>query len=177
MIDTMTMTKVVGGLCGTALIFLIGKWAAEEIYHVGAKGHGDHHELAYTIIDPAVDDAGAEEEEPEEVVDFATVLASADPSAGEGVFRACRTCHKVADGENGTGPHLYGIVGRATASVEGYNYSGKLIAVVDTWTADELNLFLENPRSYAPGTKMAYPGMKDVQDRADLIAWLDSLDE
>lgn len=174
MLDTMTVTKVVGGFCGMLLVFLLGKWVAEEMYHVGPKGHGDHHDLAYVILEE--DDHGGDDE-PEVVVDFAEVYAAADAAAGEGQFRACRACHAVEDGKNGTGPHLYGIVGRATSSVDGYNYSGNLVKVVEAWTPEELNAFLEAPKSYAPGTKMAYNGMRDIEDRANLIAWLDSLDD
>jgi len=173
MFDTMTMTKIVGGFCGMFLVFLLGKWAAEEIYHVGAKGHGDDHHQAFTI-DTGEDD---HEDEPVVEVDFAEVLAAADPADGEGLFRACRACHKIEDGVNGTGPHLYGVVGRDIGSVDGFAYSGNLVAVAPVWTAEALNGFLENPRGWAPGTKMAYNGMNDIEDRAALIAWLDSLDD
>jgi len=174
MFDTMTLTKVIGGFCGMLLGFLLGHWGSEELYHVGGKGHGDHHDLAYVILEE--DDHGGDEE-PEEVVDFATVFAAADAAAGEGEFRGCKACHNVEDGKNGAGPHLYGVVGRSVASVDGFGYSGNLVKVVETWTPEELNLFLENPKGYAPGTKMNYKGIKDVEDRANLIAWLDSLDD
>ena len=170
MFDTMTMTKVLGGVCGTLLVFLLGKWVAEEVYHSG--GHGDH-EQAYVI---PVEDAGGEV-----VVDdgppFADVYALADAVEGEGLWRACSACHAREDGNNGTGPHLYGIVGRDVSAVDGFGYSGNLVAVNDVWTAEELNLFLENPKGYAPGTAMGYNGMRRLEDRANLIAYLDSLDD
>jgi cytochrome c len=75
-----------------------------------------------------------------------------------------------------TGPSLYGVVGRDVGSVDGFNYSGSLSAVADVWTPENLNAFLENPRGYAPGTSMSYNGMRNIEDRADLIAYLDSLD-
>jgi len=179
MFDTMTLTKITGGLCGMFLVFLLGNWAAETIYHVGSDGHGDGHgdapAQAY-IIDTGDDGHGDDNGDAEPEVPFAEVLAAADVAAGEKEFKACKSCHKIEDGKNGTGPHLYGIVGRATASVDGFGYSGKLIAVTPTWDAEALNAFLENPKGYAPGTKMSYKGMKDVEDRANLIAWLDSLD-
>ncbi len=173
MFDTMTMTKTVGAFCGMLLIFLLGNWAAETIYHGGAGGHGDDHHQAYSI-DTGEDDHGGEEEIAV-VVDFADVYAVATADEGEGLFRACRACHKLEDGANGTGPHLYGVVDRAVSSVDGFSYSGALVEVVETWTPEELNAFLENPRSYAPGTKMAYNGMKDIADRANLIAYLASI--
>ncbi|MDJ0823251.1 MAG: cytochrome c family protein [Paracoccaceae bacterium] len=172
MLDTMTFTKAVGGLCGALLIFLLGKWAAEELYHVGGY-HGK--EVAAYVIDTGEDDAAAEEEAP---VDFATLLASADVGKGEKVFGKCRACHKIEDGANGTGPHLYGIVGRTIGGVDGFgSYSGALDAVAEVWTAENLNGFLENPRGWAPGTSMSYAGLKKPEDRANLIAWLDTLDD
>ncbi len=177
MFDTMTMTKIVGGVCGMFLVFLLGKWAAETIYHVGPAGggHGEDHAAlqAYTIDTGASDSHGDEEED---AVPFADLYAVADAGKGEGEFKACRSCHKIEDGKNGTGPHLFGIVGRAVGVVDGFNYSGNLVKVVQSWGPEELDAFLENPKGYAPGTKMSFKGMKDPEDRANLIKWLDSLD-
>ena len=171
MFDTMTMTKIVGGFCGAFLVFLLGGFMAEAIYHEATSHDGEQHQ-AYTI------DTGAEESAGEDVaaVPFEEVYAAADAGAGERLFRQCQACHKVEDGANGTGPHLYGVVGRAVASVAGYSYSGALVEAADAWSPENLSGFLENPKGYAPGTKMSYSGMSSVEDRANLIAWLDSLD-
>lgn len=168
MLDTMTATKIVGGFCGTLLLFLLGGWAAEEIYHGGGHGYGEAKQ-AYVIDTGEEDDAGAEE-----VVQiaFADVFPSADAASGEKLWRACQSCHALEDGKNGTGPHLYGVVDRAVGAVDGFNYSGSLVAVAETWSPENLNGFLENPKGYAPGTKMSYNGMRDIEDRADLIAFL-----
>ena len=168
MFDTMTLTKVLGGFCGTLLVFLLGGWAAESIYFAG---HGEH-ELSYVI---EIEEEGAAEEAVEEQVDFATVLASADPAEGEGLWRNCRSCHSLEPGVNGTGPTLYDVVGRDVASVEGFNYSGALSDAADVWTPENLNLFLESPRDFAPGTAMTYAGMRQIEDRAHLIAYLDTI--
>jgi cytochrome c len=170
MFDTMTLTKIVGGFCGTFLVFLLGGWAAETIYHPG--GHGEHTQ-AYVI---EVEESGASEEAAVEVP-FEEVFAMADASAGEAVWRNCRSCHALEQGENGTGPYLYGVVGRAVDTAEGFSYSGALEEVVDVWTPENLYHFLEDPRGYAPGTAMGYAGLKDPQQRVDLIAYLDSLDD
>lgn len=176
MFDTMTATKAVGAFCGMFLVFLLGGFFAELIFHVGAEDHGDGHgvKAAYIIEVPEAD-LGEVEEEP--VVDFGALMASADVGKGEGEFKACRSCHKIEDGANGAGPHLYGVVGRSVGSVDGFGYSGNLVAVAQTWGVDELNAFLENPKAYAPGTKMNFKGIRDPEDRANLIAWLDSLDD
>ncbi len=173
MFDTMTMTKVLGGLCGTLLVFLLGGWVAEEIYHTGG-GHGDDHGQGYTI---AVAASGDSDEPVEEGPAFEEVYAMADAAEGEGEWRACASCHKLEAGENGTGPYLFGVVGRDVAGADGFSYSGALIAVNDVWTPEALNLFLESPKGYAPGTAMSYNGMRNIEDRANLIAYLDSLDD
>ena len=166
MFDTMTFTKIAASLCGALLVLLLGKWAADELYHAG--GHGG--EQSYVI------DTGAEVSD-EEVVEvaFADVFAVADADAGARVFRQCSACHKLEAGANGVGPYLHGVVGRDVGVAEGYAaYSGALTEVADVWTPENLNGFLENPRSYAPGTSMAYNGLRDVEDRANLIAYIQS---
>ena len=173
MFDTMTMTKLMGGFCGAFLIFLLGGFFAEFIYHEAEAHDGEHHQ-AYTI-ETGGDDHGGGEAEPE--VPFAEVLASADISEGPTLFRKCSACHKVEDGENGAGPYLYGVVGRDVGAASGYSgYSGALSEVADVWTPENLNAFLANPKGYAPGTTMSFAGFSDVEDRANIIAWLDSLD-
>ncbi|MCF6444296.1 cytochrome c family protein [Nereida sp. MMG025] len=166
--DTMTFTKVLGGLCGSLLVFLLGAWAAEELYHTGG-GHGYGEEQQAYVIPVEGDDA-AEEEVVQ--VSFEEVYANADASAASRIWRQCAACHKIEDGANGTGPHLYNVVGREKGAVDGYNYSGALVAVGGAWTPENLNGFLENPREYAPGTAMAYRGLADIEDRANLIAYL-----
>lgn len=169
MFDTMTLTKIVGALCGSLLVYLLGVWAAESIYHVGG-GHGGEHAQAYVIETDEGDSADAAEEAP----DFGALLASADTGKGEKLFGKCKACHKV-DGNNATGPHLDGVVGRTIDSVDGFGYSGALEQVGEVWTPDNLNLFLEYPKGAAPGTKMTFSGLKKIEDRANLIAWLDTL--
>ncbi|QFT91717.1 Cytochrome c-552 [Roseovarius sp. THAF9] len=175
MFDTMTFTKIMGGLCGTFLVFLLGKWAAEEIYHVGGGGHGEEHQAAY-VIETDEGEGGGEAEE-EEVVTLASLYPDADVGAGERVFGKCKACHQAEDGANGVGPHLYGVVGRDIGSVGGYSsYSGALSEAGDVWTPENLYAFLENPSGWAPGTSMGYAGLKKPEDRANLIAYLDQTD-
>ena len=175
MFDTMTLTKIVGSFCGALLIFLLGSWAAEEIYHVGG-GHGGGHDgeeitQAYSI---PVEDSGSDEPaEPE--VPFEEIYASADAGSGERVFSKCRACHQV-NGTDAVGPHLNGVVGREIGSVSGFNYSGALSEQgAEAWTPDVLNAFLTKPSDWAPGTTMSFNGLPKVDDRANLIAYLASL--
>lgn len=174
MFDTMTLTKVGGAFCGSLLILLLGNWAAEGLYHTGTSGHGGEGEeitQAYAI------DTGASEatgEAVEEGPDFATVFAAADAGAGERVFGKCKACHKL-DGTNGTGPHLDGVVGRAVASVGDYSYSDAMVAHGGDWTPEALNEFLTSPKAATPGTKMSFAGLPKPEDRADVIAYLQSV--
>ncbi len=171
MLDTMTFTKVLGGFCGALLVFLLGNWAAETLYHVPG-GHGEEAQ-AYVIEVAEAEDTSSEAEP----VDFETLMASADASAGESVFGKCRACHKLEQGANAVGPYLHGVVGREIDTAEGYsNYSGALEQVGEVWTPENLFNYLENPREMAPGTTMSFAGLPDPEDRVNLIAYLDATD-
>lgn len=172
MFDTMTFTKVLGSFCGALLIFLLGQWAAELLYHTGG-GYGDDYQQGYVIETGADDEA---EEVVEEGPSFEELYASADLGKGERVFNKCKACHKLDEGANGTGPYLHGVVGREVAAAEGFGYSGSLVAVADVWTPQELSAFLENPASYAPGTTMGFAGLGKIEDRVNVIAYLDQTD-
>jgi cytochrome c len=97
-----------------------------------------------------------------------------DVKAGERVFALCRSCHVLEEGQNRVGPSLYNIVGRQSGSVPGFNYSDANKNSGVTWTTDVLFEYLEDPKGFMPGTKMAFPGIKNPQDRANLIAYLES---
>lgn len=97
-----------------------------------------------------------------------------DAAAGEKVFAACRTCHVFDEGVNRVGPSLHKIVGRKSGSVAGFAYSDANKNSGITWTPDVLFAYLEDPKGYIPGTKMAFPGVKDAQKRADLVAYLEA---
>ena len=124
-------------------------------------------------------EAEAEPEPAEEEVpaDVAFADLTGDAAAGETVFAQCRTCHLVEEGKNGVGPSLYGVIGREAGSIEGFNYSDANANSGITWTPEVMFEYLEAPREYMPGTRMAYPGLKNPQDRADVIAYLDATDE
>ncbi len=172
MFDTMKVTKGLAAVCGSLLVYLFATWAADALYSTAVESHGGEEVAqAYTI------DTGVEEptETAEAGPDFAVVLASADATAGEKVFGKCKACHKV-DGSDGVGPHLNGVVNRAKASVAGFGYSEALVAMAaDAWTPENINGFLENPKGYAPGTKMSFAGLSKVEDRANVVAYLATL--
>lgn len=169
MFDTMTVTKAASGVLGALLFFMLSGWAAESIYH-SADHHGDdHHDRGYAI---EVADAGDDEEDDEPEIPFAEIYASADAGAGQGLWRQCQACHKLEAGANGTGPYLHDLVGRPIGSADGFAYSEVLASMGGEWTPEEIAAFIENPKGYAPGTKMSYSFRGDDEDKANLIAYL-----
>ncbi|NNC73342.1 MAG: cytochrome c family protein [Sphingomonadaceae bacterium] len=103
------------------------------------------------------------------------VAATGGADAGEAVFRRCAACHSIEPGENRVGPSLHGVVGREIGGVGDFRYSDANQQFDGDWTEDNLNAYLENPRGFMPGTTMAFAGIPNEQDRADLIAYLGTL--
>jgi cytochrome c len=101
--------------------------------------------------------------------------AAADVEAGKAKFKLCAICHTAEAGKNKVGPSLFGIVGRKAGSLEDYNYSDAMKKFGKTWTPENLNTYLTDPRAVVPGTKMIFPGIKDKTERANLIASLETL--
>ncbi|CAK7204396.1 iso-1-cytochrome c [Sporothrix eucalyptigena] len=101
-------------------------------------------------------------------------LAKGDSKKGAGLFKTrCAQCHTVeADGGNKVGPALHGLFGRKTGSVDGYAYTDANKQKGITWNDETLFAYLENPKKYIPGTKMAFGGLKKDKDRNDLITYL-----
>ena len=98
-----------------------------------------------------------------------------DAAAGETVFLNCKTCHASEAGRNMVGPSMHGLQGRISGTIPGYTYSvaNKNSGIV--WSNEKLFQYLEAPQRVIPGTKMTYTGVKDPQQRANLIAYLDTL--
>ncbi|MFA8387865.1 MAG: hypothetical protein ACEPO2_19775 [Pelagibaca sp.] len=101
-----------------------------------------------------------------------------DPNAGERAWRHCSACHVADETQNRVGPHLVDIIGRDVASIEGFRYSNALKDLQgQAWTPEELDAWLENPRDYAPGTSMSYAGLRNAEDRKNLLAYLYELQQ
>ncbi|WP_162906914.1 c-type cytochrome [Algihabitans albus] len=174
--SSLEINKIAAAVLTAGLVVMTSGFIADLL--VG--GHGEAEEDAYPI-QLAEGDAGSApmaEEEPglEPVL---PLLASADPAAGESLTRACAACHSFDQGgAQKVGPNLWDIVNAPHAHIAEFAYSDALMAMADEpWTYEDLNAFLASPRDYAPGTKMSYAGMRSVEDRANLIAYLRSLSE
>ena len=98
---------------------------------------------------------------------------AADPAKGQRVFNRCKVCHSVNEGQNGLGPSLHGLIGRTSGTAEGFKFSDAMTEKGVVWTAETLTEFLQNPRAFVPGTIMAFGGLRNEQQLADLIAYLE----
>ncbi len=175
--DSFELNKIIGAILGT-LLFVMGVGFLAEAIYQPAHGGGP----GYDLPEPAPTDTGTGDTTAgpaPAVIDIGTLLASADPKAGEAASKKCQACHDFSKGgPNKTGPNLYGIVGEKIADVPGFAFSDALKAhASETWTYENLNQWLISPKAYAPGTKMTYAGDKDDKDRANIIAYLGTLSD
>jgi cytochrome c len=98
-----------------------------------------------------------------------------DANKGKAVFRQSSVCHSDKEGENRVGPSLFGVYGRKAGEAPAFSYSKAVSQSGITWNDDTLGTYLENPQQVIKGTRMAFPGLKNPKDRADIIAYLKSL--
>ena len=136
--------------------------------------HDEKKETAYKIDVPEDSTGVGVVEKKEEVIEpISMLLASASLDNGEKLFKKCATCHNYEKGSaNKVGPHLWNIINRPKANVEGFAYSKALAEYGGEWGYEELAEFLYKPKKYIKGTKMNFAGLKKVKDRADLVYFL-----
>ncbi|NJC05235.1 cytochrome c [Sphingomonas kaistensis] len=138
----------------------------------GIVFHGERPETMGYPIEGVVEEGagGAEAEQP---IEF--YLASADAAKGADVFKKCQACHTVEKGAaNGLGPNLWSAYGKPHGHVPGFAYSDALKGVPGVWDWKSMNEWLTNPKKYAPGTKMTFAGLSNPEDRANVMAFLNS---
>ena len=136
-----------------------------------------------TVLDkPGYIVAGVEKEiaapvvQEEKAESISALMASANAENGKKIAQRCVQCHGLDKGDpHKLGPNLWAVVGSKPASKEGYSYSESMKANKEVWTIENLNAYLYNPKAFVPGTKMVFVGMKNTQERADLIAFLSTL--
>ena len=109
---------------------------------------------------------------------FEELLAIASIEVGKKVSSKCTACHGFnSGGGNRIGPNLWGILGKAKAEASGFKYSDSLMGLGGIWSIEDMNLWLKSPKKYAPGNSMAFVGLRKDKDRANLIAYLNSMSE
>lgn len=169
MSDSLTFNKYAGAVLATAFVVagLVqltgGVFSQEKVAKPGFK------------VEVAADTGGGAAV-PDVPPDWGTVLKTADISAGQATFAKCQSCHNAdSGGPNGTGPNLWGVVGRAPGSHAGFAYSDGMKAFgakQPIWDYEHIYEFVKGPQKYINGTKMSFVGLKQQQDRIDVIAYL-----
>lgn len=164
---------------GSVLIVLLAIWVIGIIGDSLVQPRGQQAVTVAAVNTGGPEAAQPEKEEKEESIpEIGPLLASADVENGAKVFRKCRACHNAEKGAgNKVGPNLWNVVNADYAHSDGFSYSNAMREKQGAWTYESLNEFIAKPRDYVPGTKMAFAGIKEVDDRADLIAYLRTLSD
>ena len=177
MMDSFELNKLIGALLAVVFVLFSVSIVSDAIF----KSHAPEVPGYAIEVAEAEPDTGGEAEADAgpTVMDL---LATADPAAGQSVFRACAACHTVDQGgANRTGPNLWDVVNRPVASKEGFNYSPAMREFSQggavAWDYEHLSEFLKAPRSYVSGTSMAFAGVRSIEQEANLIAYLRTLSE
>ncbi len=169
------ITKIFGALLAAGLVASLSGFVTSKIY---PEYRG---EVSATMAAPA--EAPAETAPAEALagapMGLAALVTAADPAAGKKEIKKCTACHSMnKGGKHRLGPNLWDLIGRPVASAAGYKYSKALKGKSgESWSYDNLDAFLAKPKGWAPGTKMAFAGLKKPERRADLIAHLRSLSD
>ncbi len=172
--DSFELNKILGAVLATCIVLLVLNFTASALFAahppakpgfaIAAKEEGHGGKEAPPAAAPA---------EPIE-----KLLQTASAEKGQAAAKVCQTCHTFAKGDkNGVGPNLYGIVGDHKGEGRGFNFSAAMKAKGGTWTYDDLNAFIANPKAFVPGTAMGFAGIQKDSQRADVIAYLRTLSD
>jgi cytochrome c len=169
--NSFELNKVLGAILGTCLITLALNIGAGALFapEKAAKP-------GYAIAVKAGE--GGEKKEAAQVAPLPVRLAKASVEKGQSTAKQCQACHTFEKGgPNRVGPNLYNVVGNERGEGRGFNFSSGMKAKGGKWTYDELDKFLTDPRGYIPGTAMTFAGIKNDQQRADVIDFLHTLSD
>jgi cytochrome c len=166
--------KIIASVLTAMIVAMVSGILASQLVHPKRLEHAVYLPPGAEAGATANTAAPAQAAGPEPIAPF---MAKADPARGQQVAKVCLQCHTFAKGEpNKIGPNLWDVMEENIATVPGYQFSPALLADKDKkWDPDELNIWLFKPQDFAHGTKMAFPGLLKAQDRADVIAYLQSL--
>jgi cytochrome c len=170
--NSFEMNKVLGAVLGTCLGVVALNIASGAVFAPG-KLDKSGYEIAVPEKAPA---GGAPKEPAQPEVPIGELLAKADVGKGQSSAQKCGICHTFdKGGKNLLGPNLWGIVGRPKASEPGFSYSAGMKAKGGNWTVLDLMEFIAKPQAFVPGTAMTFTGIPRASERADVVAYLNSL--
>ena len=166
------MNKYFLSLMSILILFQSFKVWDEIFYHENNKIKKGFKIITNTFEEPIV-----EKDQPQiEEVDLESLMKIADSREGIKIAKQCLACHDFSRNlKIKVGPPLWGVIGRESAIISDFSYSDALTSFNKIWTKKELFHFLEEPKRYIVGTKMIYKGIKKVNDRVNLISYLESL--
>ena len=157
---------IAGWVLFAGIVALGSSIVAGEIFHSERPEKG-----GYPIEGVVQEGEGAAA--PEQPIEF--FLAKADPAKGQQVFNKCAACHNAEKGgANQLGPNLWGVLGEPVGQGRGFAFSDALAKKGGTWDWDSLSKWLSSPKAFAPGTKMTFAGLSNPEDRANVIAFLNT---
>jgi cytochrome c len=172
--DSFELNKILGAVFATCIILLVTSFTASALFAPKLP-----EKPGFEIAVKAESGGGSKEgAAPAATEPIEKLLQTASVEKGQAAAKKCQACHTFAKGEkNGVGPNLYGVVGDHKGEGRNFNFSAAMKAKGGTWTVDDLNQFIANPKGFVPGTAMGFAGIPKDSERADVIAYLNSLSD